>query len=181
MHFFKTSFNYDHPWTHVQLGIWHKYPNPHCTHVLTVDVLDRSIDLNTGIVRTERILGCKQKAPIWIVKLLGGSEDAFIREVTFVDPVSQRTSIVSRNMSLSQYVTCLERIQYIPEPSHPEEKTLFTQTAEIQTRAAIWRSLANKLEEWSCERFGDNARLGRMGLESVLRNLWESKGMHVEH
>lgn len=78
---------------------------------------------------------------------------------------------------MSQYVTCLERIQYSPEPSRPMERTLFRQTAEIQTRMPIWKSLANKVEEWSCERFGDNARLGRMGFESVLRNLWENKSI----
>ena len=49
--------------------MWHKYPNPHCTHVATIDVVDRSVDPKTGIIRTERILGCKQKAPIWIVKV----------------------------------------------------------------------------------------------------------------
>ena len=36
--------------------------------MVTIDVVDRSVDPNTGIVRTERILGGKQKAPVWIVK-----------------------------------------------------------------------------------------------------------------
>ena len=54
---------------HVVIGMWHKYPNPHCSHVITVDVLDRSVDPNTGVIRTERILGCQQKAPMWIVKV----------------------------------------------------------------------------------------------------------------
>lgn len=184
---------HSHPWTHVQLGIWKKYPNPHCTHVMTVDVLDRSVDPKTGVVRTERILGCKQKAPSWIVKvghrlrlcgmctclrsmkLLGGSNDAFVREVTFVDPLNERTTIISTNMSMSQYVTCTERIQYTPSPSAPLEKTSFLQTAEIQTRMPLLKSLANRLEQWSCERFGDNAKLGRMGFEFVLRNLWETR------
>ncbi len=49
--------------------MWHKYPNPHCSHVVTVDVIDRSIDPVTGLIRTERVLGCKQRAPIWIVKV----------------------------------------------------------------------------------------------------------------
>lgn len=54
-------------WAQVVVGMWHKYPNPHCSHVVTVDVLDRTVDPKTGIIRTERILGCKQKAPTWIV------------------------------------------------------------------------------------------------------------------
>lgn len=58
-----------HPWSHVVIGMWHKYPNPHCSHVVTIDVLDRTVDPKTGVIRTERVLGCKQKAPTWIVKV----------------------------------------------------------------------------------------------------------------
>lgn len=58
-----------HPWSHVVIGMWHKYPNPKCTHVVSIDTLDRSVDPKTGIIRTERVLGCKQKAPLWIVKV----------------------------------------------------------------------------------------------------------------
>ena len=58
-----------HSWAHVVIGMWHKYPHPHCSHVLAIDTVDRSVDPKTGIIRTERILGCKQKAPMWIVKV----------------------------------------------------------------------------------------------------------------
>lgn len=73
-----------HPWSHVVIGMWHKYPNPHCSHVVTIDVVDRSIDPQTGIIRTERILGCKQKAPTWIVKVSTSSV------VRYVAPVADR-------------------------------------------------------------------------------------------
>jgi hypothetical protein len=87
MHYFSQSFNYEcvlsslpclqytlilllsHSWAHVIIGMWHKYPNPHCSHVVTVDVVDRSVDSSTGIIRTERVLGCKQRTPTWIVKV----------------------------------------------------------------------------------------------------------------
>lgn len=49
--------------------MWRKYPNPRCSHVISVDVVDRSVDPITGVIRTERILGCKQKTPTWIVKV----------------------------------------------------------------------------------------------------------------
>lgn len=54
--------------------MWHKYPNPHCSHVLSIDVVDRSVDPQTGIIRTERILGCKQNAPGWIVRVSFSSQ-----------------------------------------------------------------------------------------------------------
>ncbi|TFY64761.1 hypothetical protein EVG20_g5842 [Dentipellis fragilis] len=170
MHYFSQSFNYDHPWAHVVIGMWHKYPNPHCSHVVTVDVVDRSVDPQTGIIRTERILGCKQRAPVWIVKLFGGSEDAFVREISFVDPSTQCTTISSVNLSLSQFATCNEMIRYAPAPGGC---TTFTQTAEIQARVAMWRAAADKLESWLAQRFEQNAQLGKVGFTDVLRKLWE--------
>ena len=182
---------YSHPWSHVVIGMWHKYPNPHCSHVLSIDVVDRSVDPNTGIIRTERILGCKQKAPTWIVKvslhsrkhsdvshsrfvvqLFGGSEDAFVREVSFIDPATQTATITSVNLSLSQFATCYESIRYTPSP---DGRTTFAQTAEIQARVALWRSAADKLENWLVQRFEQNAHLGKIGFTDVLRQLWENR------
>ncbi|KAJ6626852.1 PRELI-like family-domain-containing protein [Mycena sp. CBHHK59/15] len=170
MHFFSQAFNYEHPWSHVVVGMWHKYPNPKCTHVVSIDVLDRTVDPKTGIIRTERILGCKQKTPIWIVKLFGGSEDAFVREISFVDPATQHATITSVNLSLSQFATCFERIQYSPAPGN---RTSFVQTAEIQARMALWRSAADGLEKWLVQRFEQNAHLGKLGFTDVLRTLEE--------
>jgi len=173
MHYFSQLFHYDHPWSHVVIGMWHKYPNPHCSHVVTIDVVDRSVDPNTGIIRTERVLGCKQKAPTWIVKLFGGSEDAFVREVSYVDPKTQTATITSVNLSLSQFATCYESIRY--SPSKDGQQTVFTQTAEIQARVALWRSAADKLENWLVQRFEQNAQLGKLGFSDVLRSMWETK------
>ncbi|CAK5265269.1 unnamed protein product, partial [Mycena citricolor] len=170
MHFFSQSYNYEHSWSHVVLGMWHKYPNPKCTHVISIDVVDRTVDPQTGIIRTERILGCKQKAPGWIVKLFGGSEDAYVREIIFVDPVQQNASITSVNLSLSQFATCFERIEYAP--TH-DNRTTFTQTAEIQARMALWRSASDGLEQWLVQRFEQNAHLGKLGFTDVLRALEE--------
>ncbi|KAI0639088.1 MSF1-domain-containing protein [Trametes polyzona] len=172
MHYFSQLFNYDHPWSHVVIGMWHKYPNPHCSHVLSIDVVDRSVDPQTGVIRTERILGCKQKAPGWIVRFFGGSEDAYVREVSFIDPATQTATITSVNLSLSQFATCYESIRYTPSP---DGRTTFAQTAEIQARMTLWRSAADKLEHWLVQRFEQNAQLGKMGFSDVLRQLWEAR------
>jgi len=108
------------------------------------------------------------------LQLLGGSEDAYVREVSFVNPQNRTTSIHSVNLSLSQYVTCLERIHYTPHPTS-SDKTQFSQTAEIQTRMRLWRNMSDNLESWMTERFGQNAALGRLGLEGVLERLWSNE------
>jgi hypothetical protein len=175
VHFFSQSFNYDHSWSLVNLGLWRKYPNPYSAHVVSVDVLDRSINPQTGVIRTERVIGCKQKAPRWVVKVLGGSDDAYVREVSFVDPRTQETTVTSINLSLSQYMRVLERITYSPCPQQPTQRTLFSQTAEIQARVPFWAKLGESLEKFSVERFGQNAESGRIGFDYVLRTLWEAR------
>lgn len=174
--------------------MWHKYPNPHCSHVLTVDVVGRSVDPKTGIIRTERILGCKQKAPAMITKvrpvldlfspirpanrptsgnkLFGGSDDAFVREVSFVDPTTQQATITSVNMSLSQLATCHESIRYSPAA---DGTTRFAQTAAIEARMAGWRSVADRVERFLVQRFEQNAELGKVGFTDVLQRLWEGR------
>jgi len=79
------------------------------------------------------------------------------------------------NLSLCQYLTVLERISYKPCPTSPRERTLFTQTAEIQARIAGWKPLQERFERWSLEMFDKNAEKGRKGFEHVLRSLWESR------
>jgi hypothetical protein len=106
------------------------------------------------------------------VKLFGGSEDAFVREISFVDPATQNVTITSVNLSLSQFATCYEQIRYFPiSPT----QTAFSQTAEVQARMALWRSAADSLEQWLVQRFEQNAQLGKSGFTDVLRNLWEER------
>ena len=190
-----TGFRDRHNWATVNQGVWQKYPNPYSGHVVSVDVLDRTVDPETGVIRTERLLGCKQAAPRWVVKvskstlpptqivsddlyllkILGGSDDAFVREVSFVDPRTCETTVTSVNLSLSQYITVLEKITYSPLPSNPLEKTMFKQTAEIQARMGTWKAISDRLESWSVDRFQSNAALGRQGFEHVLRSLREQE------
>jgi hypothetical protein len=84
-------------------------------------------------------------------------------------------TVTSVNLSLSQIATCLERIRYSPSPSSPFERTSFTQTAEIQARMAVWRSVSTRVETWLAERFEQNAQKGKIGFSDVLRSLWEGK------
>jgi hypothetical protein len=105
-------------------------------------------------------------------QLFGGSEDAYVREISFVDPATQTATITSVNLSLSQFATCFEQIQYSPVTL---TKTSFTQTAEIQARMAVWRNVADGVEKWLVQRFEHNAQLGKIAFTDVLRSMWEER------
>lgn len=58
-----------YPPGHTLNWLMRKYPNPYATHVHSVDTLSRTMDTETGVIRTERIIGVQQGAPKWITKV----------------------------------------------------------------------------------------------------------------
>lgn len=122
---------------------------------------------------------------VWVLifiqhdQFFGGSDDAFVREISFINPATQEATITSVNLSLSQFATCYESIRY--SPTTDGRHTTFHQTAEVQARMALWRSVADKLENWLVQRFEQNAQLGKVGFTDVLKNLWEAKQQQLAH
>ncbi|EFP74199.1 hypothetical protein PGT21_034646 [Puccinia graminis f. sp. tritici] len=167
----------------VALGIWHKYPNEHSTHITSVDVLDRSF-LPDGTLRTERLISIRQHAPRWIMKLVGGAEEQYVREVIFYKVPSSPDQppmvlMGSVNLSMSSILICREQIRY--QPSHPQASSFF-QRADIQAQGTLaigesWGILGSKLESWARDRFSTNAESGRLGFNNVLTALYrDSQG-----
>ena len=56
----------DYNFRQVASVLFRKYPNEYSQHVVSVDVIDRSIDHETGVLRTERLIGVKQPTPKWM-------------------------------------------------------------------------------------------------------------------
>jgi hypothetical protein len=94
------SYNPVHTLNHLH----RKYPNPFAKHVYTVDTLSRTVDPETGVIRSERLIGVQQGAPGWIKKLFQLPETAYVREVVFVEPDKVKATCMSMNLSLKQYV-----------------------------------------------------------------------------
>ncbi|KTW31972.1 uncharacterized protein T551_00654 [Pneumocystis jirovecii RU7] len=176
MKFFETTFVFDYPWYQVSTAHWRKYPNERATHVLSIDTLRREVDPETGVLRTERLIVCRQSAPLWILKFVGGNGDSYVREVSEVDPRSGHETLTMRsaNLTFSHIVSVEETVVYRPAPHDPLRKTLFEQEATFQATASFTRFVNAKMEEWSVHRFSTNAKTGREGFESVLANMAES-------
>ncbi|ANB11834.1 Ups2p [Sugiyamaella lignohabitans] len=167
MKIFSTQHTFAYDWEHVSCANWKKYPNEMSTHVVAVDVLRREIDSTTGVLRTERLITCKQAIPSWVLALVGGTDVSYVREVSEVDPKSRSLTLRSVNLTMNQLLTVYETVNYTPDPANPKQATLFNQEAQI-TAYASFRRLCSKIEDWTVDRFGQNAALGKKGFESVL-------------
>jgi hypothetical protein len=75
------------------LAFFLRYPNPFARHVLSVDVLSRTIDPTTGQLRTTRLILKRGIIPKWAHRFLpttsssgGRGLDAWVLEESVVDP-----------------------------------------------------------------------------------------------
>lgn len=69
MKLFKSTHDYNYEWSLVSAAQWQKYPNENCPHVSHVDVLNRTMDPETGILTTERLITVNQNIPTIIKKV----------------------------------------------------------------------------------------------------------------
>ncbi|KAL9107972.1 MAG: hypothetical protein Q9227_007187 [Pyrenula ochraceoflavens] len=171
MKVFSSNYTFDYSFSEVATNNWRKYCpwNDKSTHVVAVDVLSRKVDAETKILRTERLITCNQSAPQWVLNLFGGSAISHTYEVSYVDPIEQRVTMRSTNLTWSNVINVQETVVYRPSPKSPATRTAFEQEARITALCGGWQKIKNKIEEASVERFGQNAKKGREGFEEVLR------------
>ncbi|BFZ54622.1 Phospholipid metabolism protein [Savitreella phatthalungensis] len=171
MKFFENQCFFDYAWEQVSSAHWRKYPNEQASHVVAVDTLRSEVDPNTGILRIERLITCRQGAPRWIVKLVGSTEDSYVREVSEVDLKNRTLTLLSTNLTFSNILSVQETVSYTPDVNQPHARTRFTQDAKITAYGALSRWANNMMEDFTIDRFKQNAARGRAGFESVLEHL----------
>lgn len=161
------SCTFKYPWAAVTCANWKKYPNEITTHVESVDVLRREVDPVTGVLRSERLITCRQSAPAWISAVIGGDGFSYVREVSEVDPKAQTLVMRSQNLTFNEVLKVFETVKYTKSSKNPKE-TEFYQEACI---SAQFGKLCNRLEDFCADRFMQNAKLGRSAFELVLQRL----------
>lgn len=170
MKFFESNHHFDYPWDQVTAANWRKYPNELLPHVVSVDIFERTVNPDTKVLRTERLIGCQQSVPRWLLMVLGGAEKSYVREISEVDLENKTLVMKLSNMTMNHLLLVNETVVYRPDPDLPNSRTLFQQHAEITAYALIAR-LCDRIEKWAVERFGQNAKTGRLAFEGVCDRL----------
>lgn len=170
MKIFQQNTEFDYSWEEVSTSNWRKYGpwNEKTPHVIAVDTLSRTVDPETGILRTERLITCKQSAPKWVKQLLGGQDTSLVYETSYVDPVAKKVTMCSMNITWSDLLNVRETCIYQPSNASPDHKTTFHQRAEITALCGGWQKIKNSIEQFTVERFQQNAVKGKEGFEMVL-------------
>jgi len=167
MKVFSNTETFDYSWEEVSTANWMKYCpwNDKSTHVIAVDTLSRHVDEKTGILRTERLITCKQSAPKWLLSMMGGNETSLVFETSYVDPATKKVTMCSTNLTFSNIINVQETVIYQPKSAH---QTQFLQEAKITAVCGGWQKIKNAVEEATVTRFKENAQKGKEGFEAVL-------------
>jgi hypothetical protein len=161
------SYSFNYSWEEVSAANWQKYCpwNEKSTHVIAVDTLSRQVDPQTGILRTERLITCKQSAPEWLKGILGCMDTSQVLETSYVNPTEKTVTMVSQNITWANLVNVQETVVYRPLSA---TQTEFVQEARITALCGGWQRIKNSIEDSLVTRFKENAHKGREGFEAVL-------------
>jgi hypothetical protein len=129
--------------------------------------------------------------------MMGSDCLSHVHEVSWVDPASKRMTMRSTNLTWANALRVRETVTYQPSPVDPAHKTQFQQDARITAlgggnnssnsnsssggsgsdedsgsdsgRCSFgWQRVRNRIEEFTVDRFRQNAQRGREGFEAVL-------------
>lgn len=95
-----------------------------------------------------------------------------VYEVSYVDPQERKVTMCSQNMTWSDILSVQETVVYrdgVLGKNGRVGTTIFEQRAKIIALCGGWQRIKNAVEEFSVERFRQNAAKGREGFERVLR------------
>jgi len=180
MKLFQNTHEFSHPWHQVTSANWRKYPNEMSPQVVNVDILNRSVDPATGVLKTERLIACTQPLPSWMRRLFGADDVSYCYEVSYTDPRRQTHDSVTTNLTYSNMMRLEERVKYTADTSAPKEKTVMEQSVAIDAEA-FYSAIKNKVEEFCLSRFQVNAEKGRAGLEMVINKQRQQESSNLYH
>jgi len=157
---------FQHPWRDIFYASWRKYPCSDRPDVLSVELLKKRFDADTGILYTTRLLTLKTCMPGWMERITGGgSSNAYFIEEAVIDPKNNKMTLYGRNISFNQVLLSEETCTYTPHPDQPNEWTHFKQEAKI---TAFPYGVSRQVENWCVSLFRQNASKGRSIMENAI-------------
>jgi hypothetical protein len=104
---------------------------------------------------------------------MGGVDTSTVYETSYVDPKAKTVTLCSMNLTYADLLNVRETCVYRPSSSDPHAKTIFHQRAEITAIVGGWQKIKNSIEQFTVERFQQNALRGKEGFEMVLQRARE--------
>ena len=158
---------FNHTWDNVVKAALQKYPNPINPGVIGLDVIDRTIDPTSSIIKSHRLLITQWAMAPWISKLLGGNRTAYASEHSVIDFKHRTFSLISRNLTFNSVINVDEKLTYTIHPDD-DNKTLLKQEAQITVKNV---PVINHIENLIATNINSNAQKGRQAIEFIIQKM----------
>jgi 4-amino-4-deoxychorismate lyase len=166
--FYETSYDYSYSFPAVTLAYFLRYPNPYSTHVLSTDVISRSID-EDGRLQTMRVHRKSSRLPTAVLKLLpksvlgnvsGGRSESFILETSTIDVKEGWMRTESKNLDWTGILSVVEKQEYRRQiaPEETDDLSVETGTTGVTTTVMFKSRLGDRLRA-RAQRKGEAAAL----------------------
>lgn len=159
-----STFNYT--WQQIATAFWKRYPNKHSKHVLSEDIIDQRIT-HSGQLFTKRLFVKTNSCPKWVERLMK-TKTVHIIEESFVDPIKQTLTTITRNLGMTNLMSVEETCVYKPHPKN-QVWTIVERKAQFDSRLSGLKRLA--VLTFGHERYKYNIRKTNSGFEQVIRAL----------
>lgn len=165
---------YRHPWERVTAANWRKYADPEhrplLSHAVDVSIVNRTEDQEGGQLLTTRSITVNTPGPWWLQRLMGTNVCQCLEE-SIVDNGKRSLEMITRNVTLKDFVDVEEKCSYLPHPDNANW-TLFRQETNITCASMpALKSVAEKIEQKCAEKFQQNSARGREVVEFVCKAL----------
>ena len=154
--FYESSFTYEYSFPAVTLAYFLRYPNPYATHVLSSDVISRTVDPLTGQLHTLRVHRKSSRLPSAVIKLLpksvmgsvsGGRSESYVLESSTIDIKEGWMKTESKNLDWTGILSVVERQTYhrnVPD-DEKEDSALGPGTTSVVTSVRFKSRLGDRL------------------------------------
>lgn len=169
--YFTTTHTHPFSFDTVASAFFQRYPNPMADHVLTEDTLHRELKSAGTLLYTRRLLTKTDKVPKWGEKWIPSSIKRVVPliEESQVDMKGRKLVTYTRNIGLSRFMLCVEKVCYHPNPLRPDETLAIK---EVWVESGLY-GIRSAVKNFGIERFKKNCTRATEGFNHVMEHLHE--------
>ena len=97
-------------WPIVTLAFFLRYPNPYASHVVSCDIISRSLTPN-GTLTTKRLILKRGVLPKWAPKGIISRAESWVIEESEVDPFGKMVNCTTKNVDHVKVIQVQESVQ----------------------------------------------------------------------
>lgn len=97
-------------WPIVTLAFFLRYPNPYASHVVSCDIISRSLTPN-GTLATKRLILKRGVLPKWAPKGIISRAESWVIEESEVDPFGKMVNCTTKNVDHVKVIQVQESVQ----------------------------------------------------------------------